>query len=112
MGRCLYRAGFVMVGDAYGGEMIVVLMIRRCPQWGRAHCAHEGRCPHWGHAQGACNREVLVMLMMGRYPWWEMSLVPTIENAHNGGTSCGEMLVVGQFLMMPLPVLFVPVVES
>lgn len=44
---------------------IVVLVIRRCPQWGGAH---EGRCPHWRHVQGACNREVLVVLTTGRYP--------------------------------------------
>lgn len=119
MGRCLYREVFVVstVGDAYSGEMIVVLMISRCPQWGGAHCAHEGRCPHWGHAQGACNRAGACRVhngeipMVGRCLWclqW--------ENAHNGGTICGapdgEMLVMRQFLMVPVPGVFVPVVGS
>lgn len=68
MGRCQYREVFVMstVGNAFSGEMMVVLMINTCPWWGGAHSALEGRCPHWGHAQGACNSEVLAMLTMGR----------------------------------------------
>lgn len=70
MGRCQYEEVFVVstMGNAYSGEMMVVLMTRRCPWWGGAHSAHEGRCPHWGHAQGACNGEVFFMLTMGRYP--------------------------------------------
>lgn len=68
MGRCQYREVFVVstVGNAHSGEMMLVLMIRSCPQQGGAHSALEGRCPHWGHAQGACNSEVLAMLTMGR----------------------------------------------
>lgn len=91
MGRCRYREVFVvsMVGNAYTGEMTVVLMIRRCLWWGGAHCAREGRCPHWGHAQGACSREVLVVLTLGKYPWGEMSL----ENAH--GAYNGKMSTMG-----------------
>lgn len=70
MERCQYRELFVVstVGNADSEEMMVVLMIKRRPQWGGAHSALEGRCPHWGHGQGACNREVLVMLTKGRYP--------------------------------------------
>lgn len=123
MGRCLHREVFMVptAGNAYSGEMIVVLVIRRCLQWGDAHCAREGRCPHWGRAQGACNREVLVALTMGRYPWWGdvLGKCPWClqwENVHNGGTACGapdgEMLMMGQLLIVPMPGVFVPVVGS
>lgn len=123
MGRCRYREVFVvsMVGNAYTGQMTVVLMIRRCPWWGGAHCAHEGRCPHWGHAQGACSGEVLVVLTVGKYPWWGdvLEKCPWClqwENVHNGSTTFGapdgEMLMMGQLLIVPMPGVFVPVVGA
>lgn len=46
--------------------VIVVLVIRRCAHGGEVPMV--GSCPRWGHAQGACNREVLVVLTMGRCP--------------------------------------------